>query len=222
MVKIIHTLLFILLSFTVLGQGTKPSVKKFNHSKQTAERYTVIKSNKQIRHGEYVSYFRIPENEYKKIKKDALKLEDYVKQKGNYLNGKKDGEWLEYAAPKILGSKGNYKEDQKRGVWEIYKEQGQVVDRYDYDSNKKLKPLIKVDIVYPKRAREAGIQGTVIVRYRIKNDCSIDNITIEKSVNPDCDKAAIDTIKRLGTLSQKYDWECAQVDLTQEITFKLD
>lgn len=44
----------------------------------------------------------------------------------------------------------------------------------------------------------------------------------EKSVNPDCDKAAIDTIKKLGALSKKYDWECAQAELTQEITFKLD
>lgn len=222
MIKIIQTLLITLLSFTVFSQEAKLITHKFNHSKQTAERYTVLKSNKQIRHGTYISYFRIPENEYKEMKKDVLKLEAYVKQKGNYLNGKKDGEWVEYATPKILGSKGNYKEGQKTGVWETYKEQGQVINRYDHDSNKKLKPFIKANIVYPKRARKAGIQGTVMLKYRINSDCSIDNITVEKSVNPDCDKAAIDTIKKLGALSKKYDWECAQAELTQEITFKLD
>jgi len=222
MIKIFHTLLLILFSCAVFSQETKPITQKFHHSKQNAERYTVLKSNKQIKHGAYISYFRIPENEFKKIKKDVLKLENYIKQKGCYQHGKKQGEWVEYIEPNVLSSKGHYAEDQKTGIWETYKEKGQVVERYDHDTNKKLRPLIKVYITYPKRAREAGIQGTVLLKYRMNSDCSIDNIIVEKSVNPDCDNASIDTIKKLGAFSKKYDWECAQVELTQEITFKLD
>ena len=216
------TALFIVLPVAVFPQETKRIIQKFSHSKQIAEEYTVLKADQHTRHGTYVSYFRMSGNEYKKVKTGVLQVDDFVKEKGQYKNGKKDGEWLEYAQPKILNAKGTYTADQKTGIWEKEVEQGQVLERYDYDTKTKLEPVIKVAIAYPKRARAAGIQGTVIVRYQLNKDCSISNITIDQSVSADCDKAAVDTIVKMSALLKKYSLGCADKMETREVTFRLD
>src|SRR5687767_8063865 len=94
-------LLLASLPLIVFGQETKEI-----HLKKTGETFTVLKSDKQIRHG---SYKQITEN-------GDILLE------GNYSNGTKDGLWTDYYyGPKVtVKSKGNYKNDIQIGVWEFY------------------------------------------------------------------------------------------------------
>ncbi|HOY90162.1 MAG TPA: energy transducer TonB, partial [Bacteroidales bacterium] len=107
------------------------------------------------------------------------------------------------------------------GIWNTYKENGRVIERYDYDNNIQLEPIISIVIPYPDIARENGIQGTVRIRYHINNDCSIDNITIIQSLSPECDQAAIDAMKILSDLSKKYSKKCVDTTIENDFKFKL-
>lgn len=55
------------------------------------------------------------------------------------------------------------------------------------------------NLVYPPEAVKEGTQGRVILQFVIKKDGSIDidNITVAKSLSPDCDQAAIEAVKKL-------------------------
>jgi len=53
------------------------------------------------------------------------------------------------------------------------------------------------NLQYPVIAQENGIQGTVIVRFRVEKDGSVSNIQIVRSLDPACDKEAIRIVKSL-------------------------
>lgn len=221
MKKAASILLFLFFCLPLAAQKTKMVTRRFAHTRQVAEQYAVLKSDERVKHGTYLSYFRLSEVEYKKLKRNELSPEQFIRQKGAYRHGKKHGEWVEYSRPGLLSSRGSYLEDEKTGIWETYKEQGQVAERYDHDKKEKLKPLIQVAIAYPEQARKARVEGKVVVSYRINTDCSIDQITVEKKLDPDCDRAAIDLIKKIGALSRIYDWECEERAVKQEFVYQL-
>jgi TonB family protein len=52
-------------------------------------------------------------------------------------------------------------------------------------------------IVYPKEAKEKGIQGRVITRFMVKTDGSVSDVSIEKGVNPALDNEALRVVKTL-------------------------
>ena len=216
------TLIAIIWTLTAICQETKLVTKKFNDSKQISESYSVLKSDGKTKHGVYVSYFRAKGNVDKQIKKGTFKTEDFIRQKCTYKNGKKDGEWLEYSQPGELKIKGNYDNDKKVGIWLTAMERGEVFERFDYDSKKKLSPIIIVYPSYPESAVVAELQGIVIVSFQTHKDCSISNITITKSLSSDCDKAAIDAIKKYGELHNKYGVDCEEKRETKEYNFKFD
>ena len=218
----ILTFLTLLLTLTAMCQETKLITKKNNGSKQISESYYVLKSDGQTKHGEYVSYFSVTKDKNKQLKKGTLKLENYIKQKGSYKNGKKDGEWVEYSRPNEIKAKGNYDNDKKAGIWLTSKEKGEVFVRFDYDSNKKLPPIFFMNVKYPRSAFESGLEGTVIVTFQTYTDCSISNITVTKSLSVDCDKAAIESIKEFGELLKNYGVDCEEKTETQEIKFVLN
>ena len=205
-------------------QETKKITKDFSSSNQISECYSVLKSDKQIKHGEFISYFQLTKDEYKQIKKSKIKLNDYIKQKGNYKNGKKDGEWIEYFTPSEFKSKGNYINDKKVGVWITSKEKGQVMERFDYDNNVKLKPEIHLKIQYPSKAKEKQIEGLVIVSFQNHKDCSLSDFYVIKSLSFECDKEAVDSLKKLGELNRKYGVPiyCDERTDTLRVNFKLD
>ena len=202
-------------------QDTKPVTKKFNGSKQISEMYSVLKSDVQTKQGEYISYFQVTDYEYKQIKKGTHKSDGYIKQKGNYKNGNKDGEWVEYSRPYELKTKGNYKNDKKVGIWLTSKEQGKVFERFDYDNNKKLSPIIHINPTYPRSAVESELEGTVTVSFQTHIDCSITDITVTKSLSVDCDRTAIESIKKYEELFKKYGVDCEEKTERQEIKFVL-
>jgi hypothetical protein len=221
-VKMITIVVAILSSINLFSQETKLIEIKFYDSKQIQERYSVLKSNKQIKHGDYISYFRMTPDQARHLKEGISKLEQFIRIKGAYKNGKKDGEWLEYDRLFSLKTKGKYLEDKKVGVWATTKENGQVIENYDHDLKKMLAPIISVNIGYPPRAREMGIKGgTVGYSYKINKDCTID-VKITKSLNAEFDNHVIVTLKRKSELEMRYGLSCEEKVLTQDIVFKLD
>ncbi|MCK4664421.1 MAG: TonB family protein [Bacteroidales bacterium] len=216
---------------------------KFDKSKQISQSYFVLKSDKKIKYGEYISYFRLSNKDLKLVENGIINIDDYIKQKGNYYNGKKEGEWIEnISSSKLL--KGKYKDEKKIGVWDTYfhgektssfdydnnkkvgiwltrKENGKVFERYDFDNNIQLHPIIRFNISYPNIAMENEIQGTVKVKYHINSDCSIDNITIIQSLSNECDQAAINAIKKYGELFKKYNKNCEDKNKEKDFNFIL-
>jgi TonB family protein len=219
--KVITIVVAILSSINLFSQETKLIEIKFDDSKQIQERYSVLKSDKQIKHGEYVSYFRMNPDQARNFKDGIYKLEQFINTKGAYKNGKKDGEWLEYDRPFSLKTKGKYLEDKKVGVWATTKENGQVIENYDHDLKKMLPPIIRVDIKYPPRAREMEIQGTVWFSCKINKDCSVTDIKITKGINSELDNCVIAFLKRKSELEMRYGLSCEEKVWSKDFVFKL-
>lgn len=222
MKEIILISLNLLMALSLTCQETKLIIRNFNDSKQIAEKYSVLKSDGKTKHGEYVSYFRIPDQQYKSLKNEKRILESYIKVKANYKEGKKDGEWEEYDRPFSLRTKGKYLNDKKIGIWQIVKESGQVIESFNYDNGQKLPPIIQVFVEYPYSAKESLLEGTVVINFKTNKDCSVTDITITKNLSKDCDKSAIQWINRISELRKKYGAICEEKTETREIKFKLE
>jgi TonB family protein len=192
---------------------------KFKGSNEISESYSVLKSDKEIKHGEYIAYFKASDFNYSfPDKPDYL-----VRLKGNFLYGKKNGEWIEFIRPLAIKLKGNYLNDKKVGIWETIKEDGQVIitERYDFDNKKKLDPLFNANVTYPEKARKEGIEGVVMVKYKINKDCTVQDIIVTKSLSPECDQEVIKLIKKLEQLSIKYGMTCEEKTGQQVVPFRL-
>lgn len=207
---------------SLLGQNTKTVAHKFEGSKQVREQYQVSAKDKTIKNGEYISYFKASDTEWDMIKRGQLSIETYIKEKGNYQLGKKDGLYVEYSSPKVLKSSGQYQNGQKTGIWHFVKENGQVIERYDFDLKTPLSPIFEIKIAYPEQARKAGIEGSVTLSYKISADCTISNISITKSLSAACDQEAMRVISKLGELQKKYKEGCKDSLIVQSIGFKLE
>ena len=53
-----------------------------------------------------------------------IKPPDELRGKGNYKNGKKEGEWVEYYHNGQLFWKGTYRNGKKEGLWVFYYKDG--------------------------------------------------------------------------------------------------
>jgi TonB family protein len=207
---------------TAICQDTLLVTEKFNDSKQISESFYVLKSDKKIKNGEYVSYFMMTDEEFKNVKKNTSGLDKFIHLKGRYKNGKKDGQWIEYSQPYVLKTEGKYVADKKVGIWLTYKEKGKVTERFDYDINKKLSPVIQINAIYPDSARDSGIHGTVTIMFYTHPDCSISGIFVTQSLAPDFDKAAIVAINKFGELLKKYGQDCQEKEVEINLHFKVD
>jgi len=213
------TILTLIIPIILTGQETKEIVVKFSKSKQIKERYFVLKSNKNIRTGEYIRY-------YKSSKLDKEKK--FIHTKGSFVNGEKNGMWEYFETPSNglqgkLTSREFYSNGNKTGIRETYhyKKEGMVIEKFDCDKSSPLNPIISVPLHYPNSAKEKGIQGKVEIEYKLLNDCSIEDITVIKSIDRECDKEAIKSLRNLGILQKKYSVEkCQEKILTQTYIFK--
>jgi hypothetical protein len=221
--RMIKILFFSILSVTtLLSQETALFERKFEGTNQIAERYYVLKSNKTIKHGSYVKYFQIP-TYYSKAEKKQLDLEHFVAIKGNYKNGKRDGEWVEFNNQGKFRTKGSYANEKKIGVWQTAKENGQVIENYDFDNSKMLKPIIKVDVSYPAIARDNGIEGgKVKVSYKINADCSVSDIVVLQALSSEFSSVVVNVLKRKSELQMRYGETCEAKADVYEINFRLE
>jgi antitoxin component YwqK of YwqJK toxin-antitoxin module len=149
-----YTIIILVFSFMGLfAQERNMVVKYFPGMKEIKEKYFTINN---VMDGEYLSYFQVPQKSYEETIRVFKNDSSFIKEEGVYRNGVKDSIWVEYAAPftKRIKSTGKYKNNMKVGVWQTYIEGGNVLERYDYDSNKHLPYLLNISlsIEYPEKA----------------------------------------------------------------------
>lgn len=77
------------------------------------------------------------------------------------------------------------------------------------------------NVVYPVSAKEAGIQGKVFVKAIIDEKGNVTETSILKSVNDDCDKAAMDAIKKTKFTPGIKDNKPVKAEVTIPVMFKL-
>ena len=59
-----------------------------------------------------------------KMQRDSVYAPDAKVEEGTYVDGQKDGEWMEYYPSGAVKSKGNYSGGKKTGKWAIYDQKG--------------------------------------------------------------------------------------------------
>jgi antitoxin component YwqK of YwqJK toxin-antitoxin module len=84
------------------------------------EEFYVLKSDNNIRHGEY---------EKKGYFSHVI---------GTYKNGMRDGLWTEYSNGSKLRSKGTYANNERIGVWKFYSWEGELEQEYDFTTRELL------------------------------------------------------------------------------------
>ncbi|MBN1603718.1 MAG: energy transducer TonB [Chitinispirillaceae bacterium] len=84
------------------------------------------------------------------------------------------------------------------------------------------KPVSREPVEYPRRARDAGIEGTVSLILVIDRNGKVLTITIESSPSPLFNRAVEQTVSRWKFTPAKNQGVPVQVRMRQNITFKLD
>jgi len=83
--------------------------------------------------------------------------------------------------------------------------------------------FISKNMVYPPSVSENGIQGKVTLKFVVSKTGAIDNITVLKSVDPECSKEAIRVIKLMPKwIPGKQNGNPVPVYFIFTITFRLD
>ena len=77
------------------------------------------------------------------------------------------------------------------------------------------------NVVYPISAKEAGIEGKVLVKAIIDENGNVTETSILKSVNKDCDKAAMDAIKKTKFTPALKDKKPVKAEVVIPVMFKL-
>jgi len=57
--------------------------------------------------------------------------------------------------------------------------------------------FLQSNLVYPEDAKKEGIEGKVLVKFRVKADGSLQNFEVVRGVNPSLDKAALEVCKTM-------------------------
>jgi protein TonB len=76
-------------------------------------------------------------------------------------------------------------------------------DIYIDDNLKKIVSLLKENLYYPRRARKRGLEGDVVVRFKLSKDAVVSSIEIVSSQSDILSRGAIRTIESLSTLFPK-------------------
>lgn len=83
-----------------------------------------------------------------------------------------------------------------------------------------IEAMIK-NVVYPVSAKDAGVEGKVLVKAIIDEQGNVTETSILKSVNDDCDKAAMDAIKKTKFTPGIKDNKPVKAEVTIPVMFKL-
>lgn len=76
-------------------------------------------------------------------------------------------------------------------------------------------------IVYPSEAKEAGIEGMVILRLLVGTDGKVDDIAVEKSVSELLSTAAIEAVKGITFTPGKVNGKAVKTKVMLPVKFKL-
>lgn len=75
---------------------------------------------------------------------------------------------------------------------------------------------------YPAAAREKGIEGKVYLLVFVNESGSVDEVKIVKSLNKECDFAAINAVRKSRFTPGKSEGKPVKVKLSLKIEFKLN
>ncbi len=95
-----------------------------------------------------------------------------------------------------------------------------VFDENDVDEPPR--PVIRTPVEYPRRARDAGIEGTVSLVLLIGRNGSVVDVTVESAPSPLFAKPVHADSPTMEIFSGTKSGVAVQVRMRQNITFKLD
>jgi hypothetical protein len=224
--------ILIFISLDLLGQQVKQIITTYSKSEYVKEVYYVLKSNKGIKHGEYYSFYKgelaRKELKTKNLRNDILGF----KEKGQYENDLKEGDWIYFRPPRRNSStfvyndkieEGRYTKDKKTGIWKTYIEDGKVTKLFDFGSNIELTPIVRTGWKYPAEARRNGVEGTVTIKVTYIN-CEPLTYEILKDIGYGCGNAAIESLNERRQLEKKYgvaSTKCGTNDEVLDCRFEL-
>jgi len=79
---------------------------------------------------------------------------------------------------------------------------------------------VRYPVKYPKKAKENGISGTVIVTYDIDSTCSFVNRTIKEGLGYGCDEAALAVLDKIEKdIKRDNKSKCKPFSMTMPIRF---
>lgn len=213
----IRLIIYFVFISSALSAQTK-TIEQTNTDLNLKEVFTVLKSNEQIKEGEYRAYG---------VRNNTLLYQGY------YKNNLKDSVWT-YNGHKGESAEGRFKEGKRVGLWEMYDYDGALKAQYDFDTNtlvylkqsqtdstkhygifkgnkivetKLDRPplylngngfMAKIGITnmrYPQTARERPIQGAVIIGVTISERGEIEGYRIKQHLAGGCDDEAMRVIK---------------------------
>ena len=118
----------------------------------------------------------------------------------SYKNGKTHGTTIVYWDNGVIKRRDKYIEG-KFVKGNCFNEKGKKVKYYKFEKMPEYKggtdelyEYLRSNIKYPKDAREAAIQGTVLVRFVVEKDGNISNVTVDVSVHKLLDEEAVRVI----------------------------
>ena len=89
-------------------------------------------------------------------------------------------------------------------------------------ANKKLLQFIGESLKYPSLAREADIQGTVVIRFVVEKDGSISNAEVVRDIGGGCGKEALRVVNKMPTwIPGSQQGHKVRVQFNLPIRFKL-
>lgn len=91
-----------------------------------------------------------------------------------------------WEAPLAPSPENPYTTLSKQAVLQAYDKPPEPIDGFSAISEK---------LQYPDVARQAGIQGRVILNLLIRSNSAVDSIIVLKSLSPECDRAAIEAVQ---------------------------
>lgn len=91
-------------------------------------------------------------------------------------------------------------------------------------SDRSMLEFIYQNLQYPKTAKEAGTQGTVLLSFTVTKEGEMEDLRVEKAPSPELGKAAYGALNKLeGTWTPgKNDGQAVATELTIPIKFKMD
>ncbi|GHU69848.1 cell envelope biogenesis protein TonB [Bacteroidia bacterium] len=88
--------------------------------------------------------------------------------------------------------------------------------------DKEMMRWLSENIKYPTVAQEQGIQGRVILRFVVKPDGTVDNVEVQRSLDPSLDKEAVRVVKKMPKwVPGKQNGNAVYVYYTLPVLFKL-
>ncbi len=78
-------------------------------------------------------YKNLIDERYSNFKSENYFSNGQIKRSGNYLNGERQGLWIEYYQNENIKCKGEYDQFKKVKIWEYFYDNGQIKERKNYD-----------------------------------------------------------------------------------------